>query len=132
MPLYQGTRGTTETEARLRHQRNEAQAQLRQAQLGGGNLDAYKARVKAKAIEVAAEQGWCNDGLNAALEDLDIARASRDLSVTVTYEMVIHLDEFEGDDDDAENEATNKVEGILNREAVVRDYDFQESSIDEQ
>jgi hypothetical protein len=135
MPSYQGTMGNTETEARLRHQRNEAQAQIRRLQAGAGggaDLDRYKERVKAKAIEVAAEQGWCREGLNDALEDLDIGPASRDVQVTLTYEIVVNLDDHEGDDDDAETEAINQVEAVLNRADVVRHYSHQDTDVNEQ
>lgn len=51
------------------------------------NLRRFKDQVRAKAIEVAASEGWCEEGLNEALSDLglDPVRRSYHLEGVVTY-----------------------------------------------
>lgn len=47
-------------------------------------LEAYKAKVRALAIRVAAEQGWCDSGLNSALEELGLP-PKREFMVPVEF-----------------------------------------------
>jgi hypothetical protein len=46
-------------------------------------FEAFRARVRAKAIEVAEEQNWCNEGLNEVLVDLGLERTPVDCAVTM-------------------------------------------------
>lgn len=61
----------------------------------------YKQRVRAKAIEVANDQEWCRDGLNEALEELDLdkvpsfQRRTAVISVTYTYDPAENPDDAE-------------------------------------
>lgn len=45
-------------------------------------FDAYKAQVRAEALRVAADQGWCDSGLNRTLRTLGLSE-KRDVSVRV-------------------------------------------------
>lgn len=55
-------------------------------------LAKYKERVRAEAIRVAAEQRWCDDGLNTTLRNLDLAPKQRfTVKVRVKSEQVVKL-----------------------------------------
>lgn len=58
-------------------QRDQARVERDQAQhtarVAAQRLEAFGNRVRVKALEVAADQGWCRAGLNEALRDLDLA-----------------------------------------------------------
>lgn len=50
-------------------------------------FDAYKARVRQEAIDASVAEGWCESGLNAALQRLGLEphHPVRDYSVSVTF-----------------------------------------------
>jgi hypothetical protein len=48
-------------------------------------FDAYKRQVREEALAVAAEQNWCDEGLNAALERLGLEPRQNTYDVDVTF-----------------------------------------------
>lgn len=72
------TRGRRPTIGIQLNQTREELAQLKT------EFEAYKKQVRDVAIEVAAEQGWCDDGLNERLQELGLEPMARQWEVTVT------------------------------------------------
>jgi cell division septum initiation protein DivIVA len=100
-----------QTEARERGARADDLA--RQVLQERRNLEEFKSRVRDYAIEHQSEAGWCDEGLNRALLDLDLDPLIREFdvtfrvwqSVTVTVEAVdadaaerLAEDQYDGDD----------------------------------
>jgi hypothetical protein len=52
----------------------------------------YKAKVREIAIEVAQEQGWCKNGLNEVLRELDITPAGQRVRALIRYEVEVEFD----------------------------------------
>lgn len=77
-------------------------------------LDTFKRRVRAKAIEVAEEENWCTEGLNAALESLGLDRHYTHVRVDVSILV-------KGDEDYARDQV---------RKALTQFYDYDIESIE--
>lgn len=87
-------------------------------------LEAYKRQVRAEAIRVAAQQGWCDTGLNETLTTLDLPPKREytvpvALTVTYIYPTVINdADSYEDAVEKvrtrvAESDAQQYVENVL-------------------
>jgi hypothetical protein len=111
-------------------------------------LDRYKRKVREVAIRVADEQGWCNEGLNEVLEELDldpfyktrtfdvevVQTATRSVTITVEVEAenVGDPDREESWESEARDRALEKVDGGLVYWGTWRDHDNEVEDVTEQ
>lgn len=127
---------TREEITRLQRQVAELQGQI---SLVDARLVAFKAEVRDKAIEVAEERGWCDEGLNEVLEELGLEPKTTGWTGTVTVRVYGYQDveveiEQADDEDDAITQAQD--EGIENVDAYAWQIDEDNipevQSVDEQ
>lgn len=106
MPLVMHTTPTSEIERlRVKAARvEELEADLEALRRG---FAAYKARVRELAIETADSEGWCAEGLNRGLRELDLEpRMYRyQVEVEVSGRQTITVTVEAEDEDDAEDKA---------------------------
>lgn len=66
----------------------------------------YRDRVREEAIRVAKENGWCNEGLNMTLENLDLE------PVTQTYRVIVRVHAYQDVELDIQAGGEDEVEAI--------------------
>ena len=101
---------------RLRTEVAEQMEQVRQARRAH---EIFRGEVRRVALEVAAEQGWCDSGVNERLEELGLDRITRSYTVTATYELTLTIEDADNEED-AEEQANSIMEGWF--------YDAEDSS----
>jgi|SRR5688572_6942791 hypothetical protein len=106
--------------AELERMRAIADENLRKANVASRDLNAFRDKVRTKAIEVAKEEGWCTEGLNQALRDLGLDPYAQKWRISLTVDV-------EADD---EYDAKSLVEGMLDGASDVINYDI-DHSVDE-
>lgn len=72
----------------------------------------FRTQVRDVAIEVADEQGWCDDGLNERLEQLGLDPRERPYTVGVTVTLSLEIEEAVNQDS-AEDQAKDLLSDML-------------------
>lgn len=99
-------------------------------------FDAFKQKVREKAIEVAEEENWCHDGLNDALSDLglpEVRKPQKEIRFVVEYRAYATLNGEPGLDEDGQPVKSwvekSFSEGDLKRGNVKMDEDWLDFEI---
>lgn len=87
-----------------------AEARLKALLAVRAEFEAFKEQVREKAIEVAASNGWCDEGLNEVLKELGLEPKTRSFNVIVRVygfqDVEVEIDEA-ANWDDAREQALN-------------------------
>lgn len=90
----------------------------------GTQLEEYKARVRAKAIEVAREEEWCRSGLNEALEDLDLEPVESHFEMEITVKLKMRVEV--GDDFDGYDATNEELRQYFERQVQISDITVED------
>lgn len=86
----------------------------------------FRAQVRELAIETAANEGWCNEGLNRALEELGLPGTRRDFTVDVSINVsrTISITVEAVDEDEARREVEDNDSAELLRQADLSVWEW--------
>mgnify|MGYP001550756403 CR=1 FL=1 len=92
----------------------------------------FRTQVREKAIEVAANEGWCDSGLNEALEELGLEPKTRtfDVEVQVTASQMVTIEVEAADEDEAREIAERDMESEIENEINMHDWDIDERNVE--
>jgi len=116
------------TKADLEREVEELRVSLRREQAA---LNEFKEQVRETAIEVAAEQDWCTDGLNRVLGDLGLPTHSQEFEVSVLVRFYFRgtTDEPEPSQDWVSNSLSGLDNVELDEDWEVSDSDYTVESV---
>lgn len=120
--LSEGRRGVNDSLDQLvTSLREELGEQRASSAAAESRHEAFKARVRAEAVRVAEEQGWCADGLNRTLTTLDLPPRITAYEALVTLTMRVRVDT---DDEDTARQWIGEVVNADSRDSVVDILDW--------
>ena len=121
--------------AGLRRQ-HDAEGERRRAQYAdprerlaaaGRALESFKVRVRERALECKADEGWCDEGFNAAMRDLGLP----ELSSTYLARVSVYVRVVNAESESVAREWIGQALDSTDSDVTIRDWDVDELYVQE-